>query len=28
MRTRYLQAVFDLYVARSALTRATGSAEL
>jgi outer membrane protein TolC len=28
MRTRYLQAVFDLYVARSALTRATGSTEL
>jgi outer membrane protein TolC len=28
MRTRYLQAVFDLYVARSSLTRATGSAEL
>jgi outer membrane protein TolC len=28
MRTRYLQAVFDLYVARSALTRAIGSAEL
>jgi outer membrane protein TolC len=28
MRTRYLQAVFDLHVARSALTRATGSAEL
>jgi len=28
MRTRYLQAVFDLYVARSALSRATGSAEL
>jgi len=28
MRTRYLQAVFDLYVARSSLTRAIGSAEL
>jgi outer membrane protein TolC len=28
MRTRYLQAVFDLHVARSALTRAVGSAEL
>jgi outer membrane protein TolC len=28
MRTRYLQAVFDLHVARSALSRATGSAEL
>jgi outer membrane protein TolC len=28
MRTRYLQAVFDLHVARSALTRAIGSAEL
>ena len=28
MRTRYLQAVFDLHVARSALTRATGSADL
>ena len=28
MRTRYLQAVFDLHVARSALARATGSAEL
>jgi len=28
MRTRYLQAVFDLHVARSALSRATGSADL
>lgn len=28
MRTRYLQAVFDLHMARSALSRATGSAEL
>jgi outer membrane protein TolC len=28
MRTRYLQAVFDLYVARSALTRAIGSPQL
>jgi outer membrane protein TolC len=28
MRTRYLQAVFDLHVARSALTRAIGSADL
>jgi len=28
MRTRYLQAVFDLHIARSALARATGSAEL
>ena len=28
MRTRYLQAVFDLNIARSALARATGSAEL
>jgi outer membrane protein len=28
MRTRYLQAVFDLFVAQSALTRATGSADL
>jgi outer membrane protein TolC len=28
MRTRYLQAVFDLDVALSALTRATGSNEL
>jgi HAE1 family hydrophobic/amphiphilic exporter-1 len=28
MRTRYLQAVFDLYVARSSLSRAIGSAEL
>jgi HAE1 family hydrophobic/amphiphilic exporter-1 len=28
MRTRYLQAVFDLHVARSALSRVTGSAEL
>ena len=28
MRTRYLQAVFDLHMARSALTRAIGSAEL
>jgi outer membrane protein TolC len=28
MRTRYLQAVFDLHVARSALARATGSTEL
>lgn len=28
MRTRYLQAVFDLNIARSALGRATGSSEL
>jgi outer membrane protein TolC len=28
MRTRYLQAVFDLNIARSALSRATGSSEL
>jgi len=28
MRTRYLQAVFDLHMARSALSRATGSTEL
>jgi outer membrane protein TolC len=28
MRTRYLQAVFDLHMARAALTRAIGSAEL
>ena len=28
MRTRYLQAVFDLHVARSALTRAIGSTDL
>ena len=28
MRSRYLQSVFDLYVARSALTRATGSTDL
>ena len=28
MRTRYLQAVFDLNIARSALTRATGSPAL
>jgi outer membrane protein TolC len=28
MRTRYLQAVFDLHIARSALGRATGSSEL
>lgn len=28
MRTRYLQAVFDLHMARSALSRATGSTDL
>ena len=28
MRTRYLQAVFDLNIALSALGRATGSSEL
>jgi len=28
MRTRYLQAVFDLFIAQSALARATGAAEL